>query len=258
VYLPYWLLPILAAPFIGSFLGVVVRRLPEGRRIATGRSACDHCGAILGVRDLVPLASWAWNRGRCRHCGARLGLFFPAIELMALLVACAAASVDVAAGEGIARLAVDCALGWILLALAWIDAEHFLLPDVITLPLLAAGLAVTAWEAPELLPDRALGAAIGYVLFRGIAYLYRRWRGREGLGEGDAKLLAAAGAWLGAAALAWVILGAAAAGLLGAGVAVLAGRRLDAGTALPFGACLALAFFVLRLAGLAGFDLSPD
>jgi leader peptidase (prepilin peptidase)/N-methyltransferase len=238
------LLPIIAAPFVGSFLGLVVRRLPEGASIVAPRSRCDHCGAALTVRDLVPILSWAWSRGKCRQCGARLGWFYPAIEAAA--VAIAAASVLADAGDP-ARLWLDCLLGWALLTAAWIDVERLILPDVITLPLVLAGLAATAWETRDSLTDHALAAALGYLLFRAVAYVYRRLRGRDGLGEGDAKLLAAGGAWLGLLSLDWLVLAAAGIGLAGVAIAWLAGRRLDLAGALPFGAALALALFALRL-----------
>jgi leader peptidase (prepilin peptidase)/N-methyltransferase len=235
---------IIAAPFVGSFLGVVVRRLPAGDEIVADRSRCDHCGAMLGVADLVPILSWAQTRGRCRHCGAQLGWFYPAIELAAVAVAVAC---SIAHSGDPVRLWLDCFLGWTLLAVAWIDVEHLILPDILTLPLLLAGLAVVGWETPDKLGDHALAAACGYLLFRGIAYCYRRLRGREGLGDGDAKLLAAGGAWLGLLSLDALILVAAGIGLTGAVIAWLGGRRLDLASTVPFGAALALALFALRL-----------
>jgi leader peptidase (prepilin peptidase) / N-methyltransferase len=237
-------LAIIAAPFVGSFLGVVVRRLPAGDEIIAGRSRCDHCGATLGLMDLVPILSWAQTGGRCRHCGARLAWFYPAIELAAIAVAVAC---SIAHSGDPARLWLDCFLGWTLLAVAWIDVEHLILPDILTLPLLLAGLAVVGWEAPDKLGDHALAAACGYLLFCGIAYCYRRLRGRDGLGEGDAKLLAAGGAWLGLLSLDALILVAAGIGLTGALIAWLGGRRLDLTSTVPFGAALALALFTLRL-----------
>ena len=181
-------LAVLVSPFVGSFLGVVVRRLPEGRPIAWERSRCEDCGAVLGVRDLVPLFSWLAGRGRCRFCKVRLGWFYPGVELAALAIAIIAAIVD--SGTDIW---LDCALGWWLLALGWIDARHWLLPDALTLPLVIAGLGAALAFDPGGLTDRALGAAIGYLALRLVALLYRKFRGRDGLGEGDAKLLAAAG-----------------------------------------------------------------
>jgi leader peptidase (prepilin peptidase) / N-methyltransferase len=245
-----WMLPILVAPFVGSFLGVLVRRLPAGRPVAWARSACESCGAAIAARDLVPLGSFLALRGRCRACAAPIAGFHPAVELAALGVACLAA---LAAPEDPARLWIGCGLGWALLALAWIDWEHLLLPDAITLPLVPAGLAATFWLGPEALAAHAAGAALGYGAFRGFAYAYRWLRGREGLGRGDAKLLAAAGAWLGLEALPTVLLLAALAGLGAAGALAWRLGRSDPGAPLPFGPCLALAFWLcwLQTWGLA-------
>ena len=235
-------LAVLVSPFVGSFLGVLVRRLPEGRPIAWERSRCEDCGAVLGVRDLVPLFSWLAGRGRCRFCKVRLGWFYPGVELAALAIAMIAAIVD--SGTDIW---LDCALGWWLLALGWIDARHWLLPDALTLPLVIAGLGAALAFDPGGLTDRALGAAIGYLALRLVALLYRKFRGRDGLGEGDAKLLAAAGAWVGASGLPQVVLIAALAGLVAAAGARLAGVRLSATSALPFGPFLALATWLVWL-----------
>lgn len=233
---------VLAAPFIGSFLGVVVRRLPEGRPIAWSRSYCEGCGARLGVRDLVPLFSWLAGRGRCRFCGRPLEWFYPLIELAALAVALISLFVD----NG-ADVWLDCLLGWWLLTLAWIDVRCWLLPDSLTLPLIIAGLAAAAAFDPEGLTDRAFGAAAGYLGLRMVALIYRALRGRDGLGGGDAKLLAAAGAWVGLRALPQVVLLAALAGLLAAACLRLSGIRLDAQSAIPFGPFLALAIWLLWL-----------
>jgi leader peptidase (prepilin peptidase) / N-methyltransferase len=233
---------VLAAPFIGSFLGVVVRRLPDGRSIAWARSRCDGCGAPLSVRDLVPFFSWLVARGRCRFCGHSLGWFYPGIELAALAVALISVFVD--SGE---ELWLDCVLGWWLLALAWIDVRSWLLPDALTLPLVIAGLAAAGAFDPEGLTDRAFGAAAGYLGLRALAIIYRALRGRDGLGGGDAKLLAAAGAWVGLRALPQVVLLAALAGLLAAACLRLAGVRLGAQSALPFGPFLALAIWLIWL-----------
>ena len=138
-----------------------------------------------------------------------------------------------------------CALGWTLLALAWIDWRYFILPDVLTLPLLLAGLGVAAGEGRAAALDGALGAALGYGGLWLVGALYRRLRGRDGLGGGDAKLLAAGGAWLGAAALPWVLLGAAVGGLA---IAALTRRGILAPTlAVPFGPPLAAAIWLVWL-----------
>jgi leader peptidase (prepilin peptidase)/N-methyltransferase len=228
--------PILVAPFIGSFLGVLILRLPEGRPIATGRSVCDHCGHRLGVRDLIPFVSYALSKGRCRYCGQAIGSFPIMIELAALAVAAWAATVT--AGT---EIWLACLLGWALLTAAWIDIRTMILPDALTLPLLAAGLIVTAVTDPDSLTDHALAAALGSLLLFATARAYRLLRGRDGLGLGDAKLLAALGAWIGLSDLPVVLLLASCLGLAAAGAGRLLGKRVTAATAIPFGPFLSLA-----------------
>jgi leader peptidase (prepilin peptidase)/N-methyltransferase len=239
---------LIAAPIIGSFLGVLIRRLPDGDPILWSRSKCDGCGAVLTPRDLVPLISWGLARGKCRHCGTPLGWFYPGTEIAALIVALIALTVD-----EIPRAALDCLFGWWLLTLAWIDLRRWLLPDLLTLPLIVAGLAAAASLDPDTLLDRALGAAFGYAALRALALLYKMVRQREGLGRGDAKLLGAAGAWVGVAALPQVILLAALAALLAAAALRLLGVRLHAHSALPFGPFLALAIWTIWLGGPLAF-----
>lgn len=240
-----WLLPLLVAPFVGSTLGTLVRRLPRGRPIVLARSACESCGARLGALELLPIASYVTLGGRCRICRSPVASFHIAIELAALGVAASAVCVE----SDPERLWAGCVLGWTLLALAWIDFEHMLLPDALTLPLVLAGLAATWLLDPERTADHALGAALGYAAFRAIALGYERLRGRPGLGHGDAKLLAAAGAWVGYAALPMLVLVAALAGIGAALFAVIGGRRLNRTTALPFGPFLAGALWILWLHG---------
>lgn len=237
--LPPFLLPLLAAPFAGSVLGVWIRRLPAGRPIAWDRSRCETCGHVLRPAELIPVASYLWQRGRCRHCGARIAPVHLLVELAAVAVALSAACM----GGGPAPLWLGCAFGWTLLALGWIDWTHLHLPDVLTLPLLLAGLAATAWLQPDMAFDHAAAAALAFVAMRLLAFGYRTWRKREGLGGGDAKLLAAIGAWVGIAGLGPVLLGAAVLGLL---VAPLRGG-LRAATVIPFGTCLAGAAWVVWL-----------
>jgi leader peptidase (prepilin peptidase)/N-methyltransferase len=237
-------LVIIMAPVIGSFLGVLIERLPQGRSVVVARSACDTCHHVLGPLDLVPIVSYLAARGRCRHCGALIGRFPLMIELAALVPALWAASLD----DGL-RLWADCGLGWTLLALSWIDWRHMILPDVLTLPLLLAGLGVALFLDPGNIVDHAAGAAIGYLLFIGVAWAYRRTRGRDGLGEGDAKLLAAAGAWVTWSGLAQVMLIAAVVGLLVALAGSLAGKKFGAQTALPFGPCLAVGIWLVWMYG---------
>jgi len=227
--------PVLAAPFIGSFLGVLVLRLPAGRGVVAGRSACDSCGHGLGAQDLLPVASFLVLRGKCRFCGAPIPRVHLWVELAALGVALWAAE----AGDRAALLWASCALGWTLLALGWIDAVCQRLPDALTLPLILGGLAEALWLEPDTLTDRAFGAAIGYTALWALALAYRRLRGREGLGLGDAKLLAAGGAWVGVALLPQVLLVGALAGL---GWALGRGR-----TRIAFGPFLAGGIWVVWL-----------
>jgi leader peptidase (prepilin peptidase)/N-methyltransferase len=240
-----WLYPLLLAPFIGSFLGVLIRRLPEHRPLALVRSACESCGRALNAVDMVPIASYIALRGRCRSCGAAIAPFHIAIELAALGVAASAALAE----SDPAHLWAGCVLGWTLLALAWIDYRHMLLPDALTLPLILVGLAATWRLDPEQMTDHALGAAAGYLAFAAIALTYRFVRRRSGLGQGDAKLLAAAGAWLGWAALPMLVLVAALGGLGAVLVLLLRGRRPEWTTALPFGPFLAGATWIMWLYG---------
>jgi leader peptidase (prepilin peptidase)/N-methyltransferase len=240
---PYaWLAPLVAAPFAGSFLGVLIRRLPSGRAVALARSACESCNTPLAAIDMIPLASFLAQRGRCRRCGARIAPMHLAVELAAFGVALWAACVLPDAGA----IWLGCLLGWTLLAAGWIDWEHMILPDMLTLPLVVAGLAATWLLEPEALAAHAIAAIAGYVSFRALAIVYRALRGRDGLGEGDAKLLAAAGAWTGAA-LPLVVFVAALAGLCLALAGAVRGQRIGAATAVPFGPPLALALWLVWL-----------
>jgi leader peptidase (prepilin peptidase) / N-methyltransferase len=227
---------VLLAPVIGSFIGVIVRRLPDGGAIGWSRSRCEACAAPLTARDLLPLISWMLLRGRCRHCGAAIGWFYPGIELAALAIAAVALAVD-----GEPRVWFDCLLGWWLLALGWIDARCWLLPDPLTLPLIVTGLCEAALIEPDRLLDRALGSVCGYVLLRGVSLAYRTLRDREGLGHGDAKLMAASGAWVGAVVLPDVLLAAAMSALAAAAVMRLRGYRMSSLSALAFGPFIASA-----------------
>ena len=239
------LLALVVAPVIGSFLGSLVLRLPTQQPLLLARSACPHCGHTLGPWELVPLLSWLVQFGRCRHCHGKIDRFYPMIELAALAIA--GGAVVVVPPEAIGW---TCLLGWTLLALALIDRRAFLLPDVLTLPLLGFGLAATTALAPDDLPDHVIGAALGWGGFALIAAAYRALRGRDGLGGGDAKLLAAGGAWLGWAALPAIVLAAAVLGLLEVGMRALAGHAPAADEPIALGTWLAVAIWVLWLVGV--------
>ena len=225
---------------VGSFIALVELRWPAGRPVALARSACDSCGAVLGVRELVPLLSFAIQRGRCRSCHAAISWRHPAVE-----VAAAAIGVASALLLPLPEAAVVAGLGWTLLLLALLDGEHFWLPSVVTWPLTAAGLAVTAWLRPDALADHAIAAAGGFAALTLVAMAYRRLRGRDGLGGGDAVLFAGAGAWLGIDALPLVLGAAAVSGLVVA--LLLWGQTISATTRLPLGVFLAAAIWLTAL-----------
>jgi len=220
----------------GSFVAAASLRWPQGRSVVRGRSACDSCTAPLGAMELIPILSWAMQRGRCRRCGAKIDPRNPAIELAAAMLG----AVALAAHPGPLGL-VTALLGWWLLLIAIIDLEHFWLPDWLTLPLLPLGLAA-AWAGfgPPLIA-RVAGAAIGWAVLVLIAWLYRRLRGRDGMGGGDPFLLGAIGAWVGALQLPAILLGA---GLLGLATALgmrMRGEAVTATSRLPLGTLMALA-----------------
>lgn len=221
---------IIAGMIAGSFLATLAVRWPAGRSVARGRSACDGCGVAIPAWRLLPLASYLAQRSRAACCGMRIDWRHPALE-----AGCAAiGGLALAVAPGPAGWA-GALFGWILATLALLDAEHFWLPDALTLPLVAAGLAAGAAGWPPSLVDRVAGAAAAFLTLKTIASVYRQTRGRVGLGGGDAKLLAAIGAWLGWRPLPWVVLGACA---LGIGWALLAGKRRQ--DRLPLGTLLAI------------------
>src|SRR5262245_631121 len=196
-----WIWPVALAPIIGSFLGAVVTRFEEPASLIVGRSRCDSCGVTLTPYELVPVVSWVAARGRCRRCAKPISVFYPIIELAAAAIALWATTVF--SGP---LLWVSCALGWTLLVLAVIDSKHFLLPDFLTLPLIPGGL-LTAWAIdPAALLDHVAGVVVGFGLIAGLREVYRWYRKREGMGLGDAKLLAASGAFVSWHALPSVIL----------------------------------------------------
>jgi leader peptidase (prepilin peptidase) / N-methyltransferase len=240
---PY--LPLLLAPFIGSFLGVLAARLPLARPVVLGRSACPRCGVVLGPRELLPLVSYLVQKGRCRSCGGAISADHPVVEILAVLVA---GAVLLAAGPlGAAPMVIwsGCVFGWWLLALAMIDLKSFRLPDRLTLPLIAAGLGLAATGGVAPLLWHGLAAGIGYGAFAGLSLLYRRVRGHDGLGGGDARLLAAGGAWLGPESLPYIVFLAA---LLTLGaVAIVRRGQLNRTLMVPFGPGLALAMWGIWL-----------
>jgi len=236
--------PLLAAPLVGSFAGLLVVRLPAGEPVTLGRSVCRHCGEVLAARDLVPIVSWLCSGGRCRYCGALLNFLYPGIEVGALVIALWATS----AFSGW-LLWASCALGWCLLTLAVFDLRYLLLPDSVTLALVVAGLAVVWAIDPESVPDHAVGVFVGFGAFAALRWIYRSLRKREGLGLGDAKLLAGAGAWVSWWGLPSVVLLGALSALTVTLILSIVGKRMSANDEIPFGSHLCFAIWLVWLYG---------
>ncbi|MFT8776791.1 MAG: A24 family peptidase [Gluconacetobacter liquefaciens] len=235
-------LPLVLAPFIGSFLGVLAWRLPRAEPVMLARSACPRCGTRLRAWELVPLFSYLAQKGRCRTCRAPIDRSHPTMEVLALAVAALtvlATRQNDAMMEPLAAATVwrGCLFGWWLLVLAAIDLKTFRLPDILTLPLTAAGLILVVTNGWPMVLMHATAALLGYGVFTGVALAYRRLRGHEGLGLGDAKLLAAGGAWLGPTALPMVVFSAALLTLVA--VLVTTRDRINRNTPIPFGPGLA-------------------
>ncbi len=240
---------------IGSFLNVLIYRLPKQMEydwalqcaqlrsdprpsLVWPGSHCPQCGHELAWFENIPLLSFVFQHARCRACSARIPWRYPLVELAAAGLALAAVRVFGLTPEAMLVMGFL----WTLLTLMVIDARTLLLPDRLTLGLLWTGLlanTVGYWGVVSL-PDAVLGAVAGYGSLAVVAWGYARVTGREGMGMGDAKLLAALGAWLGWMVLPLLVLLASLLALLVGGLALLRGRA-NRHTALPFGPFLALA-----------------
>lgn len=228
------------APITGSFLGVLYHRIPAGRSIGLDRSACDDCGHVLGVIDLLPVVTWLATRGRCRHCGAGISAFYPAIELAALGLVLWAWVVF--PGWQVWPTSI---LGWNLMALVLINRTHHSLPGATILiwPLVVLGLAVAWFAAPETIIDHLIGAVVGFAFGRMFDRSDDKLDGHLGLGGEGAALFAACGAWLswrGLADLTILLL------VLAAMASVFKGKDWRA---IPGGACLAVGLWLAWLYG---------
>lgn len=232
----------------GSFLGLVSVRLPAGRQVVSGRSRCGGCDLPLAPWRLIPLVSYAASRGRCTSCAAPIPRRYPLME-----AACAAIGAWASLSQpSLAAAALTALLGWQLFLIAVVDAEHFWLPDALTLPLAATGLATALLLDRPGLAESAIGAVVGFAGLWLVARLYRIARGREGLGGGDPFLLAAGGAWVGWIGLPSVLIWASVAGLSLVIAARLSGRRMAGEDRLPFGVFLAAGIWLTWLFGPLG------
>jgi leader peptidase (prepilin peptidase) / N-methyltransferase len=243
---------------VGSFANVVIHRLPKmlergwnaqcaelrgetpatepAYNLAVPRSACPACGHRITAVENIPLLSWLVLKGKCSACKAPISARYPLVELLGGLLA---AFAIYRFGAGPAGLAA-CALLWTLLVLTFIDVDTQLLPDDVTLPLLWGGLLVNLWGVFAPLSAAVVGAAAGYLTLWTIYWLFKLIRGKEGMGYGDFKLLAALGAWLGWKMLPLIVL---LSSVVGAaiGIALIVFRGRDHNIPIPFGPYLAIA-----------------
>ena len=224
---------------VGSFLNVVIYRVPRRRSIVRPGSACPACGAAIRWYDNVPMLSWLALRARCRSCGGRISIRYPLVEAAAAVLAVLAVS-----NHGLTLAGFEVAVfSWASLALGLIDLEHQILPDVITYPCILFGLACSAGGGLTTFADSIAGALAGAALPTLVIVIYRLLRGAEGMGWGDVKYLAAIGAVVGLRDCLWVLMIAAVLGAL-TGLVLIAVGRGSGKTALPFGTFLAIAVIV--------------
>jgi len=251
---------------IGSFLNVVIHRLPlmlergwklesaellgvpaepqEALTLSTPRSRCPSCGHAIAWYENIPVLSYVWLRGRCSACKTRISPRYPLIELFTAVLFAA-----VAWRFGATPVALLwCGFVAVLLALAAIDWDTTLLPDSMTLPMLWAGLvaSVLGWTIP--LPTAVWGAVAGYLSLWSVYWLFKLTTGKEGMGFGDFKLLAALGAWLGWQMVLPIVLGASVIGAV-VGIAMKMSSALREGRYVPFGPFLAGAGLLVLFAG---------
>ncbi len=264
---------------VGSFLNVVIHRLPvmldrqwreqcrelqaqphaelpaaKPYNLVVPRSACPACHAPITVWQNIPLLSWLWLKGKCANCKAPIRARYPLVELLCALLSAVAAWRFGFGWTAVASMGIT----WALIALTAIDLDTQLLPDAITLPLLWAGLLASlavgsaAGAGGASLPvspaDAITGAAAGYLCLWSVYHLFRLCTGKEGMGYGDFKLLAALGAWMGWRMLLPIILAAALSGSV-VGIALIVGGRHKRGVPMPFGPFLAAAGWLAMMWG---------
>jgi leader peptidase (prepilin peptidase)/N-methyltransferase len=251
---------------IGSFLNVVIHRLPimmqresdnyvahesgkplphvERYNLTVPRSACPHCGHRITALENVPVLSYLFLRGKCAGCKAHISARYPLIEL---ITGALSAILIWHFGSGLAGLAT-LLFAYLLIAMTFIDADTQLLPDDLTLPLLWCGLLVNLNGTFVPLKDAVIGAAAGYLSLWSIYWLFKLTTGKEGMGYGDFKLLAALGAWLGWIMLPVIIL---LSSLVGAvvGIGLIVFAKHGRNNPIPFGPYLAAAGMIALLFG---------
>ncbi|MGL6513948.1 prepilin peptidase [Aeromonas hydrophila] len=264
----YFSLVFLFSLMIGSFLNVVIHRLPimlerewqaeylgyfnpetqpqqeERYNLMVPRSACPHCGHAITAMENIPLLSWLWLKGRCRECQAPISARYPLVELLTALLSLVVAA-TYPPGWGLLAALL---LTWVLVALTFIDLDKMLLPDQLTLPLLWGGLLFNLAGGFAPLADAVIGAMAGYLVLWSLYWAFKLLTGKEGMGYGDFKLLAALGAWLGWQALPIVLLLSSLVGaFIGIGLILLHNHHQN--KPIPFGPYLAIAGWIELLWG---------
>lgn len=239
----------LASPLVGSGIAAATARMVDrqawGQGWGLAPSSCPACGRRLGALEMIPVLSWVAQRGRCRGCSGPISLHYPLVELAAVGVA-AWAAITVPPQVYIAT----CMLGWLLVALSAVDIRTQRLPDSLNLVLAATGLGVAAVLDGTRMADHLLGAVAGFGSLVAIEIAYRRLRGRDGIGRGDAKLLGGTGAWTGIQGLAPCIFVAALSGIvLVLTIAATNRRPVSADTVISFGPFLAAGGWLTWLYG---------
>jgi leader peptidase (prepilin peptidase)/N-methyltransferase len=230
---------------LGSFLNVVIHRVPLGESVVAPGSHCPSCNAAIGPLDNVPLVSWALLRGRCRHCGAHISARYPAVELVTAVTFAAIVAVR-GVDEG---LVLELPFAACLIALAGIDLDHRLLPNRIVYPMAAYGLVATALVDMGDLPEHLIAGAGAFTFLFAAVLAYP-----AGMGMGDVKLAGAMGLYLGVSVVPALLV----AFLLGTlvGLAIMAREGVEARKkAVPFGVFLALGGITGVLAGPELIDL---
>jgi leader peptidase (prepilin peptidase) / N-methyltransferase len=225
---------IVAGLLIGSFLNVVIARLPAGRSLVRPGSACPTCGAAIAWHDNVPVLSFVVLRGRCRACAARIPWRYPLVETLTGALFAAACLAFGPTLDGVVAAALLAAL----LAITMIDLEHYIIPDAISLPGILAGFLANLATGRVSWQESVLGIVVGAGTLLTIVLVGSWWEGQEAMGMGDPKLAAMLGAFLGWKVLLFSLFAAAIAGGILAGVLMGSGlrRRKDP---IPFGPFLA-------------------
>lgn len=251
--LPPWffiLMIILVSGCMGSFLNVVIYRLPlvldnhPHISLSKPRSFCPTCQHIIAWYDNIPLLSYVLLRAKCRHCHTKISWRYPLIECITILLSLV---VFLLLGPNNQMLA-GLFFTWWLIAMTFIDVDHFLLPDQLTLSLLWFGLLLNIQALFSSLEYAVIGAVFGYGILWGTNILYLFIRKKDGLGQGDWKLLAAFGAWFGLEAVFYILAIAAILGTL-YGIFAMLFKKAKLETALPFGPFLCIAALIWLLFG---------